>query len=619
MGQIDFDQKKWDSAIAQWRRLVSKYPDDAWSSRAQWMIARTLEEHQGKREEALEEYRKVKWGPSTADAVRAVARLTAKHLVVATERVFRSEETPALAVASRNIESLTFRAYKVDLETYFRKMHLATGVEQLDIALISPDKTFEFAVPGYAKYREQKNEVPTPLPGPHRAGVMAVTASSKTLEATTLVVQSDLDIIAKSSRNEVFVFAENLRTGKPWSEVRLLISNGQQVFAEGKTGPDGVFRGEFKELKDARDVRVFAIAGEHVASNVVGLDGVGMAQGLADRGYLYSDRPAYRAGQIVHLRGCLRRAANDAYTVDPGKRYTLEVFDGRNRLLRQEKVALGEFGTFHSHFLLPSTAVQGQYRFAVRDESGKSFAGSFVVHEYVLEPVRLVVDTPRRVYYRGEEIEGTIRAEFYYGAPLAGREIRYQLADDRLYTATTDAKGEVRFKLPTREFSEAQVLPLTVSLPERNLQAAANFVLACQGFSITVSTVRPVYVAGETFEVSLRATDAEGKPVARKLSLEVLQTSPTRGGERSIEKFELETAVDGTARRTLELPKGGRYILRAEGVDRFRTSSRASRSFASRMTKIRSGCGSSPTSTPIRSATRPRCACTGARGRRWRW
>ena len=319
-------------------------------------------------------------------------------------------------------------------------------------------------------------------------------------------------------------------------------------------------------------MRVFATSGGHVASNVIGLQGVGVAQGLSDKGYLYTDRPAYRAGDLVHLRGCLRRAADDNYAIDKGKKYTLEVFDARNRLVYQTKAALGDFGSFAADFTLPAGSPQGQYRFSVRDEAGKSFAGTFLVQEYVLEPIRLVIDTPRRVYYRGEEIEGTIRAEYYYGAPLANHEVRYQLADDRLYTATTDAKGEVRFKLPTREFSETQVLPLVVTLPERNLQTAANFVLSCQGFSIAVSTVRPVYVAGETFEATIKATDAEGKPIAQKLTLSVLEATVVEGkvGERLVEKHPLETAADGSARKTLKLEKGGRYILRVEGSDRFK-------------------------------------------------
>ena len=50
---------------------------------------------------------------------------------------------------------------------------------------------------------------------------------------------------------------------------------------------------------------------------------MGVAQGLADKGYIYTDRPAYRAGQLVHVRGVVRRAAGDAYVIDNGKKYTL--------------------------------------------------------------------------------------------------------------------------------------------------------------------------------------------------------------------------------------------------------------------------------------------------------
>ena len=597
-GWMNYQQEKWDEALADWRRLVSKYPGTNEASQAQFIIGQTLEEKLGKLEEALEEYRKVTWGSHAGPAQQAIARLTAKTMTVATQRVFRSDETPKLKLTTRNVETVTVRAYKVDLETYFRKMHLARGVEQLDIALIDPEQTFEFKVPKYQKYQQLESAIEVPLgQGPaaggegrgvatsvattsrgaggqgSEAGVMAVTVSSKTLEATTLLVRSDLDVIVKSSRDEVFVFAENMLTGKPWPKARLLISNGSKVFAEAATGQDGVLKQSYKELKDAGDVRVFAVADGHVASNVVGLQGVGVALGLSDKGYIYTDRPAYRAGQIVHLRGCLRHAADDAYTVEKDKKYTVEVFDGRNRLVRQEELKLNEFGSFHTHFVLPATSPQGQYRVLVRDEEGKNYQGTFQVHEYQLEPVHLVIDTPRKVYYRGEEIEGTIKAAYYYGAPLAGREIRYQLADEPLRTATTDEKGEVKFKLPTREFSETQVLPLVVVLPERNLQTAANFVLAAQGFAIGVQTIRPVYVAGETFEAGVTAKDAEGKPTPQKLTLKVLEQTTVEGkvGERLVEEHALQTAEkDGSARQTIKLEKGGRYVLRAEGIDRFK-------------------------------------------------
>ena len=573
-GAMNYQQEKWDDSLADWRRLVSKYPGTNEASQGQFMIASTLENKLGKLDDALTEYRKVTWGSSASQAAIAAKRLTSKTLAIRTDRVFRTGETPTIKLTSRNIDTVTVRIYTVDLETYFRKMHEVSGVEGLDISLIDPDKTFEFKVPKYAEYQQLESDVEVPLPSDKAAtsGVMAVTVSSKTLEATTLVMQSDLDIILKGSRDEVFVLAENMRTGKPWPKAKLLISNGQAVFAEGETGDDGVFQKSFPELKEAGDLRVFAVADGNVASNLVSLSGVGMAQGLADQGYIYTDRPVYRAGQLVHIRGVLRKADDDAWTVEKGKKYTVDVYDGRNRSVWQNDVTLSEFGSFHEHFLLPPTAPVGNYRIDVHDDDGHNFAGTFTVHEYQLEPVHLAVETDRKVFYRGEEIEGKITAKFYYGAPLVGREIRYQLAGDRSYTATTDDKGEVKFKLPTREFRETQVLPLVVTLAERNLTATQNFFLSTTGFSLSVSTVRPIYVSGETFEATVKAVDAEGKPLSQKVTLKVLQQNTVEGkvGETEIEKHELTTdKKDGIARQTLKLEKGARYVLRAEGVDRF--------------------------------------------------
>ncbi len=55
-------------------------------------------------------------------------------------------------------------------------------------------------------------------------------------------------MVVKSSRDETFVYAQNMRSGKPWDGVQVLLSNGAEIFAEGKTGGDGVFRQASKKL-----------------------------------------------------------------------------------------------------------------------------------------------------------------------------------------------------------------------------------------------------------------------------------------------------------------------------------------------------------------------------------
>ena len=572
-GRMRHEQGQFDAAIAQWRQLISKHPNTEEACFAQFLIARTLERDLGKLDEALEEYRRVAGGSCQADAQQSVARLLATTMAVWSPRAFRSNEVPKLTLTTRNVESVTVRAYKLDLETYFRRVHTIGRIETLDIGLIDPDFTLEFKVPHYARYRRITSEIPLAMPQQARSGVMAVTVGGKALEATALVLQSDLEVIVKSSAGEVFVFAENMVTKQPWPGVRVLISDGGRIVAESQTGQQGILKQPLREAGSPDRLGVFAVAGGHVASTQGQLRGITAVRGLVDKGYLYTDRPVYRAGQEVRVRGCLRHVAGDAYVVKKDAKYALEVFDSRNRPVRQAEIVLGAFGTFADAFTLPVTSPQGAYRIVVRSSAGQSHQGTFRVLEHRQELVRLAIDAPQRVYYRGETIEGTIRASFYDGAPVAGREVRYQMARGESHTARTDAKGEVPFRFPTREFDESQTLPLSASLPEHNLQASANFFLAVQGFSLQLSTIRPVYLAGEPFELTVRTADAAGKPTAGKLQVQVLDTSPVgdKPGERLVKEFSLQTSRDdGLARHTLTLEKGGPYEIRVQGTDRFK-------------------------------------------------
>jgi uncharacterized protein YfaS (alpha-2-macroglobulin family)/outer membrane protein assembly factor BamD (BamD/ComL family) len=563
--------KLFAAAIADWQRLVSKYPGSEEASQGALNIGMTLENHLGKLADALEAYKKVE-GKHQVQAQQRIANLVAKQLEIVTERKFRSNEKPRIKLTTRNLENVSIKAYRVDLADYFRKMHLATGVESLDIALIDPDKTWEHKVENFEKYRRTEQVVEIPVPGP---GVTAITVSSDALEATTMVVVSDIDIIVKSSRNELFVFAQNLLTNKPAEGVKLLVSDGSKVFAEVATGKDGILQQKFDELKTVSDLRVFATHEGHGASSLISLQGLQFAVGLSPKGYLFSERPAYRAGQLVNLKGVVRWVTNDRYTFKAGEKYQLDVYDARGRVIHTETVALGEFGTVAAHFLLPGTAPQGAYRVHLHQPGrDQSYETSFVVHEYQLEPIQFSVDLKQKVFFRGEHVTGKFVLKYYYGTPLAGRTIQYRLGDDRLYTAETDANGEVAFDLETQRYSESQPLQLVAQFPERNLMTGDTIYLATRGFEIGVSTLRPVYIAGETFDATVAVRDPAGKPVGTALTFEVFEVTPAaRGlpaGERLVQTHEAKSEEKtGQAQQTVRVEKAGRYLLRATGTDRF--------------------------------------------------
>ncbi len=567
----------YEEAIDDWRRVVTKYPKSDDASKASFLIGTTLEDKLGRLAEALDSYRLVK-GSRQSQAQDRISNLTTSQLSVATERKFRSDEKPRIRLTTRNLEKVDVKIYRVDMVDYFRKMHLASGLETLDIALIDPDEQFEHMVDDFASFKQINQDVDLPIGGP---GVTAVTVSSEKLESTTMVVVSDLDMIVKASRNELFLFVENMRTQSPAPGVSLLISDGETVFAETITDDQGILQQNFDQLKTANDLRVFAIQDGNMAATVTGLQGLPFAKGLSPRGYLFTDRPAYRAGQAVNIKGIVRWVEQDRHLFRAEETLRLDVLDPRGRQLLSQEVALNDFGTVFSHLVLPPSAAQGEYRVHLhRAKTGEddaigdlSFDTRFTVTEYQLEPVQISIDLEKSVFFRGETVRGTIQLQYYYGMPLADESIQYRFGPDgELVTAKTDREGKVSVELETQRFNESQPLELVVEYPQRSIQNAETIFLATRGFEIIASTVREVFISAEPFETLFKVTDPAGKPVATELKVEVFEVTPSFGGttERLVETKNLKSeANSGEGRQTISLNDGGQFIVRATGVDQF--------------------------------------------------
>ena len=120
----------------------------------------------GELEPALETYRKLTWSKWKDQAQQRIARMTETHLSLLTRRVFRTNEQVAVQLDTRNIDKLQVKLYRLDMEAYFRKAHTIRGVEDLDIALIDTDRTWEHEVPDYAAYKPIAGEVVIETDGP---------------------------------------------------------------------------------------------------------------------------------------------------------------------------------------------------------------------------------------------------------------------------------------------------------------------------------------------------------------------------------------------------------------------------------------------------------------------
>ncbi len=573
IGDSHVTEKKFDQAIAAWEPLISRFPSSEPAARAQFLTASLYETEKESPTDAIERFKKITVEPWASQARQRIAIMEAKSLVVVTPRAFRSGETAHLKITTRNIETLSFTAYKLSAEAYFRKKNGLENVESLDIGLVAPDAAWTAPVPGYSRYKPV--ETPYELKKLELPGVYVVKVTDeKTLQATTLVLGSDLDAIVKTSREQLLVFAQDMKTGRGRTGARVLVADGGRIVLDAPTGADGVLLRDWTPPR-AGDGRLnyLVMDGPHVAGSGLGVPGK-VAQGLTPRAYIYTDRPAYRPGHQVQIRGVVREVSSGQYASVPNSVYRFEVADSRGRLIVSHPVTLSDFGTFHESLALDSSAPVGTYRVRVYQPGKSDFAGSFEVQSYQLEPIDLAFDLKKTVYYRGETVEADLVARYQYGAPLAGRPIEVQLPDGRILHGTTDAAGKYHVEFPTEGFAEEQALTLAAHLPQDNVATAVSVLLAIRAFEIRLSTTRDVYLDGESFQVQVDTADAQGKPGGQSLWAALVKqiVNPAGVTEREVERKPITTDTKtghGSVTFQPDDAEGGRYIVRVAGTDRF--------------------------------------------------
>lgn len=564
LASIALETKQYKKAIAGFNRLVSKYPSSYYGRYAQWMVAEIYEKKLRDLNKALAAYKRIKYWRYRSRARLAIRRLTGKGLQLVSPRVFDTKEGATLFADVRNIKSLNVRMYRVDAETYFRKVYRFAGMEQLDIQLIRPDKEWTIKVPKYKKLKPFKVNIPLKTKKPM---VAVVQVSGGGLMATTVAIISDLQIISKVSRRSLFVFALNGATKKPVAGAKLIVANGSKVLFEGKTGKDGAFQLKHKSLRSASSLRVLAHHKGSVAATDSYMGSLSVGRNVSASGLLFTDRPAYRPGDKVQLRGVLREVDQGNYQL-PTKPYTLEVTAPGGQVVYRHVHKPSTWGTINASFQSTSASPLGSYRIRAYRKKGPSFYGYFKLARYKLPKYQLSIKMKQRVFRHRQSIEGTLVARYGFGAPAAKKMLSYSLGSLR-GKGVTNAKGELTFKLNTRELNMDRAYTLSAMMPGERAAASIKVWMRSTEFDLGVKTIRKVYAAGDAFEVSVRAADPLGNPKAATVELTWLKRVYSQGSwvERKVGSKQVNVGKSGNGSVQLQIKQGGKYILRATAKD----------------------------------------------------
>ncbi len=606
-GEIASERDKDAEAIAEWEKTRSKYAKSEFAGKAALQIAQTNENVLARNDEDMEKVAKlyrevVKAYPGTESANEAAQRLTKlleKTLEIKVERAYATNEKAILSVRTRNVKKLAFRAYRIDLEEYFRKKQGIAGVDKIAVEIVKPDQTWEQELEGYLPYRLFGHDIAMPLEG---EGAWIVTVStvgeenSGAYTATALLVRSDLALVTKSTQNQVLVFARNEVTGKPWPGARVLLSDGASVRYELTTGADGTVMQSWEGTWG--QVKAFGIAGKSVASSEA-LPGATVAWGYQMKGYVYTDRPVYRPNQSVNWKAILRNVGGGYYTTTAGEKVKVEVRAPNGLVLYEGEHQTTEYGTVTGATALGDEPALGTYTVKATIAE-KDFVGTFQVLEYKKPEMTVDIVAEKEAYVAGEEVKAKVQVAYTFGGPVRNAQVVYRVetgpyAFDRIRyeefgwyvaalaarekqpnkegvfveegRATTDASGVAEIRFRTRAGGDDTTYTIVAAVQDANRQwvtgASGVPATSVEAFAV-VKTPKRLLQPKERVTVSVLTVNALHSPVAREGKVVVLRVREVDGHEvmDPISDYDTKTDDAGKAEVQVAIDKPGAYVIR---------------------------------------------------------
>ncbi len=428
-------------------------------------------------------------------------------------------------------------------------------------------------------------------------GIYVVEAVHAPHRAYTIVIVSDIGLVTKAAPGQALLYAANRFDGAPFAGCEVRVIAGQQPLVTGVTNTDGVFDARVGETT-ADDFISVAKCGDQVTVTDPGSWYLReSARELV--GYVYTDKPIYRPGHTVHVKGVLRWRARGALLPFDAQEVEVRISDLTDKVIFRQRRQVDAFGGVTADIPLGPGVALGDYSIALLlgDESA---TGSFEVQEYRNPEFEVRVTAANSFVVQGDEIRATIDAQYYFGQPVANGKLTYVAHKQPYYSplrwsdddgesggywysddqtvegeARLDKDGRTTIVIPAALDEDGRDYTLRIEARVADTSnrevSGTRVVHATVGTFLIAATVDQYVVAPRgRATLGIRAVSYEGEPQINRRVRVVLQARiPTAGwnddrGTRDVAADTVTTDANGRATWTFTAPEtAGDYRLRA--------------------------------------------------------
>lgn len=439
------------------------------------------------------------------------------------------------------------------------------------------------------------------------AGVYLIEATDGTYKAYTLAIVTSIAIVERSDHNRADLYIADRKTGAPIQKADVALWIGQQQQASAQTGSDGMaslsLGAPQHSGQEPENVWIIARSGANAAVVTPWGYSFDENQQQTVRSYIYTDRPVYRPGHTIHIKGVFRSEKEDTLSLPQERTLPLKVTGPDDKVVLSKDLSVSAHGTVTADLTLESDAALGYYSIGI-GTGPASGSGSFYVEEYKKPEYQVTVKPAAQRILQGNALEATIEARYFFGEPVANAKVKYVVhttqhwwwdedpdqssdetaaatddaadsssQDDESYgeteqqehEGTLDANGRLTVKIPievdAKHTDQDYRIEARVTDAGNREVAGHSTVLATYGsFRVMAEPTSYVFEPGNPIRVKVTAIDYDNKPVQTQVHLNVVREKwdSVTGQETktNVASRDAATAADGTVLIDLDSSMG---------------------------------------------------------------
>jgi len=435
------------------------------------------------------------------------------------------------------------------------------------------------------------------------AGVYLIEATDGTYKAYTVAIVTSIAVVERSDSGQASLYVADRKTGAPIGTADVALWAGQQLQSTAQTGLDGMATLRTKAAGGEHgpapeNVWILARHGADAALVTPWSYGFGGEDSRNSKAYVYTDRPVYRPGHTVHIKGILRNEKNDTLVLPDVKSVKLTVTGPDQKVVLDKDLAVSAHGTVSADLDLTSDAVLGYYFINVKGNIG---AGSFYVEDYKKPEYQVTVKPAASRILQGNQIQATIEARYFFGEPVANAKVKYVVhtsqhywwdedeaddtsseaegepgnADDgettwdeteqQEHEGVLDANGRLAITLPVavdgkHNDQDYRIEARVTDAANREVAGHATVLATYGSFRLSVQPTSYVFESGKPIRVKVTAQDYDNKPVQTQVHLRAVlrrwDSGARQWSETQVQTSDSSTGPDGTI--LVDLPIAGR-------------------------------------------------------------